>query len=139
MILDPNDPNYQQKLAQAQNVAPSAGFIGETPRQMGTGTIQGAGNTRPFEGFGDDLGILGNPQPSTGGTLVGTANSMPGYGGETPRPIGTFNTTMGSPQDDPLFNLRQYNAQNSPSNQSCLLYTSPSPRDRQKSRMPSSA
>ena len=25
------------------------------------------------------------------------------------------------------------------SNQSCLLYTSPSPRDRQKSRMPSSA
>ena len=27
----------------------------------------------------------------------------------------------------------------SPSNRDCLLYTSPSPRDRQKSRMPSSA
>ena len=26
-----------------------------------------------------------------------------------------------------------------PNNKSCLLYTSPSPRDRQKSRMPSSA
>ena len=28
---------------------------------------------------------------------------------------------------------------NAPRNYSCLLYTSPSPRDRQKSRMPSSA
>jgi hypothetical protein len=111
MILDPNDPNYQQQLAQAQNVAPSAGFIGETPRQMGTDTIQGTGGTRSFAGFGDDLGMLGLLDDQE--RMIRGAN-----GNGTPQPIGTFNTQMGSPKDDPLFNLRQYNAQNNPSNQS---------------------
>ena len=32
-----------------------------------------------------------------------------------------------------------FDQQISPEHQNCLLYTSPSPRDRQKSRMPSSA
>ena len=34
---------------------------------------------------------------------------------------------------------RGYDATELTSNNTCLLYTSPSPRDRQKSRMPSSA
>ena len=32
-----------------------------------------------------------------------------------------------------------FNNNSGPNNRDCLLYTSPSPRDRQKSRMPSSA
>ena len=40
----------------------------------------------------------------------------------------------------PLENVSIYNDKdNSITNKDCLLYTSPSPRDRQKSRMPSSA
>ena len=38
-----------------------------------------------------------------------------------------------------VLNKRQDKYWLDPANQSCLLYTSPSPRDRQKSRMPSSA
>ena len=38
-----------------------------------------------------------------------------------------------------LLNLQQKNAGTQTPNTPCLLYTSPSPRDRQKSRMPSSA
>ena len=42
---------------------------------------------------------------------------------------GTYSLTQ--PTIRPLFDTKQF--------QDCLLYTSPSPRDRQKSRMPSSA
>ena len=35
--------------------------------------------------------------------------------------------------------LLEYNFRNAGYNVACLLYTSPSPRDREKSRMPSSA
>ena len=38
---------------------------------------------------------------------------------------------------DPVYFMRKYCKIQHPTN--CLLYTSPSPRDRQKSRMPSSA
>ena len=38
-----------------------------------------------------------------------------------------------------LLNIREFNKDNFRSLHPCLLYTSPSPRDRQKSRMPSSA
>ena len=42
---------------------------------------------------------------------------------------------------DRLWTMRQYSGFSSTkeSNRSCLLYTSPSPRDRTRSRMPSSA
>ena len=48
-------------------------------------------------------------------------------------------TTLG--KKDPVSDLNRelWNAGAEGSPQSCLLYTSPSPRDRQKSRMPSSA
>ena len=36
-------------------------------------------------------------------------------------------------------NLKYYSRKYTSTNNACLLYTSPSPRDRQKSRMPSSA
>ena len=43
--------------------------------------------------------------------------------------VGNTRTAVPSPQDVRAYAL----------NEACLLYTSPSPRDRQKSRMPSSA
>ena len=57
----------------------------------------------------------------------------------------SYDTSFGILQDDAgnkIANFRQVVNNNSvvaPQDQSCLLYTSPSPRDRQKSRMPSSA
>jgi hypothetical protein len=44
--------------------------------------------------------------------------------------------TLGSETDDPI---GQYIKLAKARGETCLLYTSPSPRDRQKSRMPSSA
>ena len=45
-----------------------------------------------------------------------------------------------TPSHSPIkINTMENTVQFSGRNQSCLLYTSPSPRDRQKSRMPSSA
>ena len=43
------------------------------------------------------------------------------------------------PQGAEPLNLQQHQAKDREQNLTCLLYTSPSPRDRQKSRMPSSA
>ena len=57
--------------------------------------------------------------------------------GRTPVPFGTNNWTSA-----PLLNGENYSFQVRAENRQgwgCLLYTSPSPRDRQKSRMPSSA
>ena len=48
---------------------------------------------------------------------------------------GEWKTVTGAP----LSTLQADWAKDEPSNTGCLLYTSPSPRDRQKSRMPSSA
>ena len=56
--------------------------------------------------------------------------------------IATLSETLGDPgrtQDKPLRDLRLLRRFISSTAVTCLLYTSPSPRDRQKSRMPSSA
>ena len=50
-------------------------------------------------------------------------------------PVGYFKT-MHNPKVDWCYRTEKDETMN---NRSCLLYTSPSPRDRQKSRMPSSA
>ena len=53
----------------------------------------------------------------------------------TPLPYWNFNPVLPTVFDDSLSYLEMV----SKLYKNCLLYTSPSPRDRQKSRMPSSA
>ena len=58
-------------------------------------------------------------------------------------PVGYFKT-MHNPKVDWCFHTEKDETMNNrsiryPRGKTCLLYTSPSPRDRQKSRMPSSA
>ena len=71
----------------------------------------------------------GNYQPITVGsglTMTGTTLSASGGGG-------------GSYPTQSAFKATDQTTNTSSGTLSCLLYTSPSPRDRQKSRMPSSA
>ena len=65
-------------------------------------------------------------------------------GGEVFGPNGFETEILGTSNFDPardyLLPIPPFEISNNPSlTQNCLLYTSPSPRDRQKSRMPSSA
>ena len=71
------------------------------------------------------------------------AETFGGPKGSTyPTPTGGYKEKV---NDEQLINLIEAGVQNSVGDwlnsaaQTCLLYTSPSPRDRQKSRMPSSA
>ena len=67
------------------------------------------------------------------------AETFGGPKGSTyPTPTGGYKEKV---NDEQLINLIEAGVQNSVGDwlNSCLLYTSPSPRDRQKSRMPSSA
>ena len=66
-----------------------------------------------------------------------------GYAGQTPRDIDSRTGTnpvvfeLAPPASE--MNLCNIHFHNNAEHKACLLYTSPSPRDRQKSRMPSSA
>ena len=94
--------------------------IGAEARSAGGGG--GAGSTPGIGGFGELPDGEGDPGTKTTGGTGGTFNVMTGgTGGDLAQPGtaatgGDVNGAGG-----------------------CLLYTSPSPRDRQKSRMPSSA
>ena len=52
---------------------------------------------------------------------------------------GYFHTVILEPEKVKSFNIIESSTRNTKKYKDCLLYTSPSPRDRQKSRMPSSA
>ena len=53
--------------------------------------------------------------------------------------IATITKTCQMSPTEKLFDIKIDNPENQKAFNFCLLYTSPSPRDRQKSRMPSSA
>ena len=74
--------------------------------------------------------VLDNPPNRTAGANHGQATSVPLYDSQSWR-------NPGGPIGPPAGNKAAGYAAAKPNN--CLLYTSPSPRDRQKSRMPSSA
>ena len=74
--------------------------------------------------FQDQIKIEGVPQMLTGPTPWNWGGKNPPMGSLPYQQVQFLNIVPASPQVDP---------------NTCLLYTSPSPRDRQKSRMPSSA
>jgi hypothetical protein len=116
MLLNPNDPNYQQQRAasDAAMQANQLAYQNMSPEEKAEKDRQRA----MYENIGSIGGALTQTRTDGSTTPLGFDPRQAMTGGEIPRPIGTFNTTMGSPQDDPLFNLRQYNAQNNPSGQS---------------------
>ena len=67
---------------------------------------------------------------ATGGTAGGTGGDAQGLGVSS-MPVGS-SSLSDSGLNPNVFDATTYSG-------TCLLYTSPSPRDRQKSRMPSSA
>ena len=101
--------------------------LAETPYQgYGGELVAGASplQSRAFQG----LGSLGIPQATMSGTFSGSPYTPP-----TSESILDIGFTATPEQQ------AQIQADVDASMAGCLLYTSPSPRDRQKSRMPSSA
>src|SRR5674476_570305 len=85
-------------------------------------------------GLGDETGC-GNVQTVVGPRTVHDLHF--GELGETPRPILDPDPAPFEPTERLLGGQGEVGVH--PRGPACLLYTSPSPRDRQKSRMPSSA
>ena len=83
----------------------------------------------PYSSFAAALDSDGNSSNNVQQTSAVAITITRGAGGSgTPTRVTTLSSTGWS-----------YNNASNPWNMNCLLYTSPSPRDRQKSRMPSSA
>ena len=108
---------YKRSDNTIQNLIPTGGGTGTVTSVAGTGTVSG-------------LTLTGTVTSSGSITLGGTLNlsAAPAIGNTTAN-TGAFTTLAASG----AVTLSGGTANG------CLLYTSPSPRDRQKSRMPSSA
>ena len=129
------DQSYQGLIKTANNLGaapfPPAklqyGNGTELPITIGDGTSIGTGDIVTIASGTRNIDLNSNNLAINGVTgidaLAGTTNIV----------NGTFNFGLGFP-GAPATNVDFTNA-----TVTCLLYTSPSPRDRQKSRMPSSA
>ena len=129
--------------------ADNPGLNGAVIRASGSGTgsnngFNVGGDYLAFQGFGlDDIGsrmALLKPMDATNvDTLTITAIRGTGSnGGEHPDIVGQEELFV--IYKTPEMSRSSYLSQDRDNNNvGCLLYTSPSPRDRQKSRMPSSA
>ena len=108
-------------IVDAASPTPTGGTPGTTP-----GATPGSGGTpAATPGSSSTPGTTPSATPGSGGTPAATPGITPTL---TPTPVGT---PSGGRVKSP--------ALSSPLVSPCLLYTSPSPRDRTRSRMPSSA
>ena len=90
-----------------------------------------------LEGYNCAQAVAGAFAPEMGLSVDAAARLASGFGGG----MGRMREVCGAVSGMTLAAsaLRGYNDPKAGPEKTCLLYTSPSPRDRQKSRMPSSA
>ena len=101
----------------------------QTRRYFVSGTVQGVGFRFFVQRVAEKLEIVGYARNLFDGRVEVLAAGSPAQLDELKSALER------GPRFSSVSEVREEEAQDSP----CLLYTSPSPRDRQKSRMPSSA
>ena len=131
-LADITRPNF------AMNQTVSASATATSPNVAAVTNV-----TAVVTGTQPDLVITpGTTSVSIGGTLQDPFNDQFTYvekGTTYPKTPVTVTKVDNMPADKLMYDLNQDNTTPYTETFTCLLYTSPSPRDRQKSRMPSSA